>query len=179
MPDQSYESAGCQQYIILFSSFFCLVVVEIIARCGAHSTTTTTAKHVWLICFGVDPCGTAKNTVEGCGSVEHCKESENDYKKGVRRTCIDVFEHWERKTQNVLFWKLTGFHVSDSTDIPVGDIRIECTCSIKSYTRKQPHEKQRRRKRTRQEEKEWVRKEHWWKFDKGNPQCGWCTHFLS
>jgi len=31
-----------------------------------------------LVCFGVDPCGTAKNTVEGSGVVEHCKESTND-----------------------------------------------------------------------------------------------------
>ena len=90
------QSAGCQLYVILFSSFFCLVVVEIIARCGAHFTTTIILKHVSLACFGVDPCVTAKNTVEGLGIPKHCKESENDYKKGVRRRCIDVFEHWER-----------------------------------------------------------------------------------
>ena len=97
------QSGGCQLYMciiygiynFLFSSFFCLV--EIIARCGAHFTTTIVVKHPVLVCFGVDPCGTAKDTVEGLGAVEHWKESENDYKKGVRRRCIDVFEYWERK----------------------------------------------------------------------------------
>ena len=73
-----------------------MVLVEIITRCGAHFTTTISVKHVGLVCFGVDPCGTAKDTVEGFGAHEHCKESENDYKKGVRRRCIDVFEYWER-----------------------------------------------------------------------------------
>ena len=82
------QSGGCQLYNFLFSSFFCLVLVEIITRCGAHFTTTICVKHVVLVCFGVDPCGTAKDTVEGCGVPEHCKESENDYKKGVRRSAL-------------------------------------------------------------------------------------------
>ena len=82
------QSGGCHCFrLYLFSSFFCLVVVDITARCGAHFTTAITCKHSVLACFGVDPCGTAKDTVEGFGMCERCKESENEYKKGVRRIC--------------------------------------------------------------------------------------------
>ena len=61
------------------------------------------------------------------------------------------------KDRNKIFFflRLTVGHVSNSTDIPVGDIRIECSCSIKSYTRKQRHEKQKvEKENTHQEEKE-------------------------
>ena len=58
--------------------------MELLTRCGSHFTTTIVVKHVLLLCFGVDPCGTAKNTVEGKGMPEHCKESTNEIvvKKG-------------------------------------------------------------------------------------------------
>ena len=83
--------------------------------------------------------------------------------KKVLEEYADVFEYWERKdaTKIVLFCVLTAPHVSNSTDIPVGDIGIKCSCRIgrdyitESYTRKQRHEKQRWRKRnTQQEENE-------------------------
>ena len=50
---------------------------EPLTRCVSNFTLRT-GKHLVLVCFGVDPCGTAKNTVEGSGVVEHCKESTND-----------------------------------------------------------------------------------------------------
>ena len=50
---------------------------EPLTWCGSNFTVRT-SKHVCLVCCGVDPCLTAKDTVEGHGPFEHCKEVTND-----------------------------------------------------------------------------------------------------